>query len=122
MKKWIFRLIWIPVLLFVVLFMVANRQPVAISLDPFNADAPALTTPGIFLWVWLMLMLFTGLALGAIGMWVSARPTRVQARADKRTVKELRKDITRLETRLKEAEAGRVAPAIEPPLLESENA
>jgi flagellar basal body-associated protein FliL len=127
MKKWLFRLFWIPVLIVAVLFMVANRQPVSISLDPFNASEPALTTPAFFLWVWLMLMLFVGFAAGAAGMWISGRPKRVEARVNRKTVKEQRKEITRLETRLREAETGRAAsgsvPATEPPpLLESEDA
>ncbi len=61
MKKWLFRLIWVPVLVVAVLFLVANRTPVVISLDPFNPDNPVLSTPAVFLWVWLMLMLFVGL-------------------------------------------------------------
>ena len=127
MKKWLFRLVWIPVLALAVLFMVANRQPVSISLDPFNAEAPALTTPAFWLWIWLVLMLFIGLAMGAAGMWASARPKRAAARADRKALKELRKEVTRLETRLRESEAARPAkapdaPEDEPPLLESQNA
>lgn len=127
MKKWLFRLIWIPVLVVTVLFMVANRQPVSVSLDPFNAEAPALTTPAFWLWVWLVLMLFIGFSLGACGMWASARSKRVEARADRKALKELRKEVTQLETKLREAEAGRESqsgsvPASEPPLLESQDA
>ena len=130
MKKWLFRLIWIPVLVIAVLFMVANRQPVSISLDPFNANEPALTTPAFWLWVWLILMLFIGFAAGAAGMWISGRPKRLEARANRKLVKELRKDVTRLETRLRETEAARAVPpgegaasvpAAEPPLLKSED-
>lgn len=126
MKKWLFRLIWIPVLLVAVLFLVANRQLVAISLDPFNAAAPAFTTMALPLWAWLMTMLFIGLGTGAFGAWVSARPKRVEARANRKTIKELRQEVTRLETRLREVEGARPqegsVPAVEPPLLESQDA
>ncbi len=127
MKKWLYRIFWIPVLVLAVLFLVANRQLVAVSLDPFNAEAPALTTPALPLWAWLMVMLFAGLGAGAFGAWLSARPKRVTARADRKLVKELRQEVTRLETRLRETDADREAsrtsvPAAEPPLLESENA
>lgn len=129
MKKWLFRLIWLPALALAVLFLIANRQPVAISLDPFNADAPALTTYAFPLWAWLMVMLFIGLAAGSIGMWLSARPRRTAARADRRAVKDLRKEVTRLETALAEArkdhrppeEGGDKAPGEPAPLLRSEN-
>ncbi len=126
MKKWLFRLFWIPVFIVAVLFMVANRQPVPISLDPFNVQDPALATPEIWLWVWLMLMLFVGFGAGAFGMWVSGRSKRADARANRKLVKTLRKDVTRLETRLRELETP--APSAtgpspsEPPLLESQNA
>ncbi len=127
MKKWLFRVLWIPTLVIAVLFLVANRQLVAVSLDPFNAEAPALTTPAFPLWTWLMVMLFIGLGAGASGAWVSARPKRVEARADRKLVKQLRQEVTRLETRLRESEASRndsgaSVPAVEPPLLESEDA
>lgn len=127
MKKWLLRIIWIPVLVLAVLFLVANRQLVAVSLDPFNAEVPALTTPALPLWSWLMVMLFVGLAAGAFGAWASARPRRVAARSDRKLVKALRADVTRLETRLREADADREAhrssvPATEPPLLESQDA
>lgn len=127
MKKWLFRIIWIPALVFAVLFLVANRQMVAVSLDPFNAEAPALTTMALPLWAWLMTTLFIGVAAGSAGMWASGRPRRIEARTAKKTVKELRQEITSLETRLREAEAGRDEPATtsvpstQPPLLESEN-
>ncbi len=135
MKKWLFRVLWIPALILAVLFLVANRQLVAVSLDPFNAASPALTTPALPLWAWLMVMLFVGLGAGAFGAWLSARPNRVEGRANRKLVSELRKDVTRLETRLRETEAKREAgranpaetrsgsvPAAEPPLLESEDA
>ncbi len=127
MKKWLFRVIWIPVLVLAVMFLVANRQLVAVSLDPFNAEAPALTTPALPLWAWLMVMLFAGLGAGAFGAWLSARPKRVAARADRKRIKELRQEVTRLETRLREANADRETPrtsvpAAEPPLLQSEDA
>ena len=135
MKKWLFRALWIPALAVAVLFLVANRQPVVISLDPINADAPALTSFPAPLWAWLMVMLFVGLGAGALGAWLSARPGRVEGRANRKLVSQLRKDVTRLETKLREAEAKREigretgtetksgsVPAAEPPLLESEDA
>ena len=67
MKKWLFRIVWIPVLLLAVLFLVANRTLVPISLDPFRPDNPAMSTPALPLWFWLMGMLFIGVALGAAG-------------------------------------------------------
>ncbi|MEM9706924.1 MAG: DUF1049 domain-containing protein [Pseudomonadota bacterium] len=89
MKKLFARLIWAPVGLALVLFLVANRQLVAISFDPFTVDNPALTTPALPLWVWLILALLAGYFLGAATEWVAERGIRKQARVDRRTVRRL---------------------------------
>lgn len=96
MKKILSRLIWLPVGAVFVLFLVANRQLVSISLDPISTDDPALTTPALWLWFWLVLSLLFGLALGAAGMWLSARPSRELARESRREVKALRQEIAAL--------------------------
>ena len=93
MMKWLYRIVWIPVFLGAVVFLAANRTPVSISLDPFNTEDPVLATPEIFLWFWLILMLFIGVALGSIGTWLSGRETRVQARDNRREVKALKKEL-----------------------------
>lgn len=114
MKKWFYRLFWIPLLVLAVLFLVANRQPVAISLDPFSADAPAVATWPMPLWFWLIAMLFIGLAMGALGMWLSGGERRRKARDDRRTVKMLRRELA--------DERRRRAEIVAPPLLETTNA
>ncbi len=93
MRKWLGRILWIPVFVVAVLFLVANRHPVAVSLDPFSATAPAVTTPALPLWLWLMLMLFVGFGAGAAGMWISGRTGRQKARAEHRELKALRKEL-----------------------------
>ncbi len=118
MKKWLSRLLWIPVLVFAVLFLVANRQPVAISLDPFNASAPSVTTFPLPLWGWLVAMLFLGFAIGAVALWISAGPKRARARAAHREVKALRRTLTEERRRREEAERA-LQDAREAPLLET---
>lgn len=125
MKKWLFRLLWIPVLVVSVLFLVANRQPVVISLDPVNASAPAVTTFPLPLWGWLVIMLFFGFALGAAALWISARPKRARARAEHRELKSLRRTLAEERRRREDAEralqAARPAQDAAPPaaLLET---
>lgn len=104
MKKWLSRLLWIPVFGLAVLFLVANRQLVTISLDPFNASAPAVTTFAAPLWMWLISMLFIGFAIGAFALWISARPKRAKARAEHRELKSLRRALTEERRRREEAE------------------
>lgn len=120
MKKWLFRLIWTPVLIVAVLFLVANRQPVAVSFDPISAAAPALTTPALPLWLWLMLMLFIGFFAGAAGMWLSGRPQRAKTRADRRELKILRRELSDAQAQLAAAQSNAAQDA--PPLLEKAEA
>lgn len=128
MMKWLSRLIWIPVLIIAVMFLVANRQEVRLSLDPFNASAPAVTSFPLPLWGWLILMLFLGFAIGAVAMWISARPKRAKARTEHRELKSLRRALTEETRRREEAERAlqeereENAPASvpsSPPLLEA---
>lgn len=91
MKKIVSRLIWFPVGVVIVLFLVANRQPVAISLDPLSTENPALATPALPLWFWLLVAVLIGIFTGAAGMWMSLRPARRRARAEHRELRTLKR-------------------------------
>lgn len=117
MKKWLYRIVWIPVLAAAVLFLVANRGPVAISLDPFNAESPALATPALPLWFWLMAMLFAGVGLGALGMWLSGAERRAQARDNRRELKAVKKELAAMTARADAAP--KEEDSAEPPKLEA---
>lgn len=91
MKKVLRWLVFIPVGALLVLFLIANRQLVALSLDPFSTESPALATPPVFLWVWLILAVLIGFFIGALGMWMSERELRVRAKADRLELKALKK-------------------------------
>jgi hypothetical protein len=91
MKKLVRWLVTIPAGAALVIFLVANRAPVALSLDPLSTAAPALATPALPLWIWLVLFLFAGIGLGAGAMWVSGHELRTRARADRHELKALKK-------------------------------
>ena len=91
MKKLLSRLFWFPVGLVLVLFLVANRQPVAISLDPLSVENPIIATPALPMWFWLVTALLIGFFAGAAGMWMSAKPSREKARAEHRELKAMKK-------------------------------
>lgn len=93
MKKLLARLIWVPLGLIVVVFLVANRTPVAVSLDPISVDDPAIATPPLPLWIWLALSLLLGVAAGSAGMWLSGRDRRIKARAEHRELKAMKREI-----------------------------
>lgn len=91
MKKIISRLIWFPIGVLIVLFLVANRQLVAVSLDPLSTENPAVATPALPLWLWLLLALLIGIFTGAAGMWASGRPARRRAHAEHRELLALKR-------------------------------
>jgi len=117
MKKWLYRLIWIPILVIAVLFLVANRQLVTISLDPFNADNPVVTSFALPLWLWLIFTLFIGVGLGSAAMWFSGGQRREKARVEHRELKSLRRELAAMQAQ-KPAEEPKEFQS-EPPLLES---
>ncbi|MEL6370607.1 MAG: LapA family protein [Pseudomonadota bacterium] len=92
MKKLISFLFYMGVGGALAVFLVANRQPVSISLDPINVDDPAIATYPVPLWIWLMAALLIGFSLGAIGMWISARDKRLEANETKRAFAALQKE------------------------------
>ncbi len=118
MKKWLYRIFWIPVFVLTVLFLFANRQLVAISLDPFSASNPSVATTPLPLWLWLILMMFIGLGLGAVGMWFSGAGRRHKAHVEHRELKALRKEMAALEARLAAASPPQSKP---PTLIEAEH-
>lgn len=91
MKKLVRWFVTIPAGALLVIFLVANRAPVALSLDPLSTVAPALSTPALPLWIWLILFLLAGVGLGAGAMWASGRDLRSRARADRLELKSLKK-------------------------------
>lgn len=93
MKKLIERILWIPVFLIAVVFMVANRQEVAVSFNPFADGSGFLTSVALPLWAWFMLMICLGMILGSLGMWSSGAPKR-------RNTKELREEVKSLKQQL----------------------
>lgn len=95
MRKFLAAIIWIPVALFVLLFAVANRQPVLISLDPFSTDNPALSVQGP-LFLMLMGALMLGIILGGVTDWLHQSPLRREARHSRAKVRELEAEVDRL--------------------------
>jgi hypothetical protein len=91
MRRFLRWAVLVPSGAILVLFLVANRKPVALSLDPFSTAAPALATPALPLWLWLVVSLLIGLLIGAAGMWASDRELRIRARADRLELKHLKK-------------------------------
>jgi uncharacterized integral membrane protein len=71
--------ILVPLAIILIALAVANRTPVAFTLDPFNPGNPALTTemPLFFL---IFGALAIGLIIGSVATWIRQGRYRRQAR------------------------------------------
>ena len=78
-------LIAIPALLAIVLFAVANRQTIRVSLDPFSREAPAAFVD-LPLFAVAIIALMLGVLLGGIATWFAQGSHRKAERHLKREV------------------------------------
>lgn len=109
LRKIVMALILIPIALAIMVFAVANRAPVTISLDPFGNEPPmfAFSVP---LFLLMLGVLIFGVVIGGIAAWM--RQSRWRRRA-RRLSAELKTSRTETETLRRQLEAA--APAPPPP-------
>lgn len=95
--RWI---IGLPIAVFVVGFAIANRRFVTLSFDPFTQ-----TNPSVFIDLPLWILFFVGILVGLIVGWIGAWFAQGKHR---KSAKESRNEVARLQTEL--LEAHRVVP------------
>jgi uncharacterized integral membrane protein len=83
----------VPVAVILIALAVANRMPVAFTLDPFNPGNPSLTLQ-LPLFVMLFLALGLGLLLGSFATWWKQGRYRKEARTKAREVQSLMQEIS----------------------------
>lgn len=110
MKRMMTWLLYVPVVfaaILILLFAVANREVVKISLDPFNPTAPALTfeTP---LFLLLFAVLMVGVVLGGCASWLKQGKHRRSGRVARAEAERHRAEVERLKTQQKDAAAPRM--------------
>ena len=99
MKRIATYLIIVPVVLLVLLFAVANRHLVTLSLDPFNAAAPALSFQApLFLVLFVVLAL--GVLIGGVAAWFKQGRHRRAARQARADMERYRGEAERLRARV----------------------
>ena len=103
-RKTIAVLVLVPLGLLIVLFAVANRQRVTISLDPFSSDAPAFTA-ALPLFIVILGMLIVGVIIGGIASWLRQARWRRRARRLEAETRRLRAESEALRRDLQAAAA-----------------
>ena len=95
MIRFLKALILLPVAILVVLFAVANRAPVTLSLDPFSQAAPefAFQLP-LFAVIFAAIML--GVLIGGTASWLAQGKYRKSRRRLRRETRQLRYETERL--------------------------
>ena len=85
--------VFIPLAIVLIALAVANREPVAFTMDPFNPGNPGLTME-LPLFAWLFMALVLGLIIGSLVTWFRQGRYRRLARERAAEVRGLR-DATR---------------------------
>ena len=102
LRKIVSVLIVLPIAIALIIFAVANRGPVTVSLDPFAPETPALAfTVPMFLIVFAAVAL--GVILGGVAVWFgqgrhrkASRENRWKAARYEREASERRAEVERL--------------------------
>ena len=89
MRKLVTFIVLIPLAVLIVMFAVANRARVMVSLDPFNPMQPALAIePPIFVLAFILVGL--GVLIGGIAAWLRQHRWRLRARRAEAEARDLR--------------------------------
>jgi uncharacterized integral membrane protein len=110
-RRIVAALVLVPLAVLIIAFAVANRQDVTVSLDPFNASAPAasVTLP---LFALVIVLLILGVVIGGIAAWLRQARWRRTARRLEREVAALRGEIDTLK---RAGTPVRIPEAVDPP-------
>jgi len=95
MKAFFKALVLVPVALIVVLFSVANRAPVRVSLDPISRDAPAFALD-LPLFAVILAAIAVGILIGGFASWLAQGKHRKAARVNRREADKLRSETQSL--------------------------
>ncbi|MBU1313261.1 MAG: DUF1049 domain-containing protein [Alphaproteobacteria bacterium] len=83
LKKIVYLVILLPLGVLLVVLSVANRQSVTLALNPFRPQDSVLSLTAPF-FLFLMLALILGMAIGSVGTWWTQGKHRKQARVEAR--------------------------------------
>ena len=103
LRKIVTALMLVPIAIVFVIFAVANRQTVVVSLDPFDQAHPAYAL-ALPLFGLLLAMVIGGVVIGGAAAWIRQSKWRRAARLAQAQARELRAEVDRLKRRTGAAE------------------
>lgn len=98
MRRFLFFFILLPLAIIVVALSVANRETVALRLNPVDPSAGWTVSAPMF--VILFATLAVGIVAGGIATWLRQGKWRHAARAERAKADQMRKDVERLRERI----------------------
>jgi uncharacterized membrane protein YciS (DUF1049 family) len=108
MKRFVWLILLVPAAIIVIALSVANRNPVAFTIDPFAASNPYLTfTAPLFAFLFASLIL--GLLIGSISTWLAQGKHRRKARQAQIETDQLRAEMRKRDEKLRDAPALSIA-------------
>jgi hypothetical protein len=115
-RKIITALILVPIAIVFVVFAVANRQTIVISLDPFDQAHPALAV-AVPLFALVLLLVIGGVLLGGVAAWLRQGKWRRAARLAEWEARQLRAELDQFRRPIGPAEGAAAARADHLPRL-----
>jgi uncharacterized integral membrane protein len=97
LRKLAAALILVPLAIIIIAFAVANRQSVTVSLDPFSANAPAVSV-SLPLFALIIATLIVGVIVGGVATWPALGRSRRRARRLEREAGDLRARLDALQS------------------------
>ncbi|TPI38275.1 DUF1049 domain-containing protein [Mesorhizobium sp. B3-1-6] len=93
-NRFILVVVFVPLAIILIALAVANRGPVAFTVDPFHPGNPALTL-SLPLFILLFLALAIGMVVGSLATWVKQGRYRKLARQRGLEAENLRQAVSR---------------------------
>ncbi len=93
MRRFLKAVVFIPLGVILVVFAVANRHQVTVSLDPFNSSDPSLSV-SLPLFVIIIAAAILGVLAGGSATWFGQRRWRRAARRHEADARDLRAQLT----------------------------
>jgi uncharacterized integral membrane protein len=113
MRKLLAWIVVAPLAGIVLLFAVANRRSVTVSLDPFSADAPAYAVE-LPMFLPIFIALIVGIVIGGMAVWFGKLHWRMAAHRAEKEVARLKAEKTEAERRVVQQSPGVVPPLLPP--------
>lgn len=95
MRKLLTAVIVLPVAAVLLVFVLANRAPVVLSLDPFSPGDTAWSLQ-LPLFLIILLAVMVGVVIGSVSGWFAQAPHRREARHNRHEVRRLEREAADL--------------------------